>query len=124
MEACLQRLSSRDDIEAVTVVTMDGRILYKCDALNKWIPTLTPLCSFARDLVRDIDPEDNIQVLRLRTKNYEMIITIHAEQLLIVMQTLPNRDTLDSTANRVIEEDWEAFLQTLRQHTKKDDFLV
>jgi len=95
MESCLKRLSSRDDVYGVIVATIDGRVLYECDALKNWIPVLTSLCSFARHLVRNNDPNDSIQALRLKTKNYEIIITIHNEQLLIVMQMLFNSNKND-----------------------------
>jgi hypothetical protein len=114
METCLKRLSNRDDIYGVIVATIDGRILYECDALKNWVPVLAPLCLFARHLVRNNDPSDNIQALRLRTKTYELIITIRDEQLLIVMQMLPdsnnNKTNMD---NNVIDEDWEAFLKRI-----------
>jgi hypothetical protein len=116
MESCLKRLATRDDVYGVIVTTIDGRILYECDALKNWIPALAPLCSFARHLVRNNDPSDNIQALRLRTKNYEIIITICNEQLLIVMQMLPSNNNTDMIAgNNTMEEDWEAFLKKIQQ---------
>jgi len=116
MESCLKRLSNRDDVYGVIVATIDGRVLYECDALKNWIPVLTPLCSFARHLVRNNDPNDNIQALRLKTKNYEIIITIHNEQLLIVMQMLFNSNKNDKiVGNNSIEEDWETFLKRIQQ---------
>jgi hypothetical protein len=116
MESCLKRLSTRDDVYGVIVTTIDGRILYECDALKNWIPALAPLCSFARHLVRNNDPSDNIQALRLRTKNYEIIITICNEQLLIVMQMLSSNNNTDMIAgNNTMEEDWEAFLKKIQQ---------
>ncbi len=106
----------RDDVYGVTVATIDGRILYECDILKNWIPTLVPLCSFARHLIRNNDPNDNIQSLRLRTKNYEIIITISNEQLLIVMQMLSsNSNTNINTGNNTMEEDWEAFFKKIQQ---------
>ncbi|CAF1082400.1 unnamed protein product [Rotaria magnacalcarata] len=115
MEACLKRLSNRNDVHGVIVATMDGRILYDCDALKKWIPVLAPLCSFARHLVRNNDPNDSIQALRLRTKTYELLITIHNEQLLIVMQMLPMNDMNHADSSSIIEEDWDAFLKRIQQ---------
>jgi len=116
MESCLKRLSNRDDVYGVIVATIDGRVLYECDALKNWIPVLTPLCSFARHLVRNNDPNDNIQALRLKTKNYEIIITIHNEQLLIVMQILFNSNKNDKiVGNNSREEDWETFLKRIQQ---------
>jgi hypothetical protein len=122
MESCLKRLSSRDDVYGVIVATIDGRVLYECDALKNWIPVLTPLCSFARHLVRNNDPNDSIQALRLKTKNYEIIITIHNEQLLIVMQMLFNSNKNDTiVVNNSIEEDWETFLNRIQQQKLKNE---
>lgn len=122
MESCLKRLSSRDDVYGVIVATIDGRVLYECDALKNWIPVLTSLCSFARHLVRNNDPNDSIQALRLKTKNYEIIITIHNEQLLIVMQMLFNSNKNDTiVVNNSIEEDWETFLNRIQQQKLKNE---
>ncbi|CAF2737083.1 unnamed protein product [Rotaria sp. Silwood2] len=115
MEACLKRLSTRDDVHGVIVTTIDGRILYECDTLKSWTPVLASLCLFARHLVRNIDPGDNIQALRLRTKNYELLITIHNEQLLIVMQMLSISNNKDININNIIEEDWDVFLKRIQQ---------
>jgi hypothetical protein len=116
MESCLKRLSMRDDIYGVIVATIDGRILYECDALKNWIPALAPLCSFARHLVRNNDPSDNIQALRLRTKSYEILITICNEQLLVVMQMLCHSNNNDiDVGNNIVEENWEAFLERIQK---------
>jgi hypothetical protein len=116
MESCLKRLSSRDDIYGVIIATTDGRVLYECDALKSWIPALANLCSFARHLVRNNDPNDNIHSLRLRTKTYEILITIHDEQLLIVMQMLSNSYNNDiNIGNNMMEEDWDEFLKRIQQ---------
>ena len=121
MESCLKRLSARDDVYGVLVATMDGRTLYECEILNKWIPVLGPLCSFARHLVRNSDPDDAIQALRLRTKNYEILITIHQEQLLIVMQMLSTNSKNDVTVDsNPLEEDWQAFLKRIQEQRIDD----
>ncbi len=122
MESCLKRLSTRDDVYGVIIATIDGRILRECDALKNWIPALVPLCSFARHLVRNNDPNDTIQALRLRTKNYEIIITIRNEQLLIVMQILSsNNSNSMNIGNNIMEEDYEAFLQRIQQQKIKNE---
>lgn len=116
MESCLKRLSDRNDVYGVLVATMDGRTVYECEILNKWVPVLGPFCSFARHLVRNNDPDDVIQALRLRTKNYELIITIRQEQLLIVMQMLSNTSKNDIIVdNNILEEDWQTFLKRIEQ---------
>ena len=121
MESSLKRLSSRDDVYGVIVTDLDGRILHECETLKIWIPSLVSLCSLARHLVRNVNPNDCLQVVRLRTKAYEIVITIHNEQLLIVMQMLSNGTTneVKDDDNR-IEEDWETFLEKIRQQMKKD----
>jgi len=122
MESCLKRLSNRDDVYGVIVATIDGQILYECDTLKNWIPALASLCSFARHLVRNNDPNDTIQAFRLKTKNYEILITIHNEQLLIVMQMLPSTNTNDIiVSNNSMEEDWETFLKRIQQQKLENE---
>jgi hypothetical protein len=122
MESCLKRLSNRDEAHGVIVTTMDGGILYECDALKNWIPALAPLCYFAWHLVRNNDPNDNIRALRLRTKSYEILITIRNEQLLIVMQMLSSNNTNDIiVSNNIAEEDWEAFLKRIQQQKSENE---
>ena len=94
-----------------------------CDALKKWIPALTPLCLLARHLVRTNDPDDNIQALRLRTRIYEILITICNEQLLIVMQMLPNSNNNDmNVGDNITDEDWEAFLKRIQQQKIENEY--
>ena len=115
MDSCLNRLSARDDVHGVLVSTIDGRILYECENLKQWIPALGPLCSFARHLVRNHDPDDTIKALRLKTKNYEIIITIREEQLLMVMQMVSNNRPNDTHIDtNMFEEDWQAFLKRIQ----------
>ncbi|CAF4091685.1 unnamed protein product [Adineta steineri] len=117
MEASLKRLSIRDDVYGVIVTTIYGHILYECETLKNWIPNLASLSSFARHLVRTNDPDDNISALRLRTKTYEIIITVHNEQLLIVMQMLSIKN---NNNDAIVEEDWETFLQRIQQQKDKN----
>lgn len=106
----LQRLSSREDVHGVMVATIDGQILYPNDVLNSWISSLTPLCQLARDVVRNLDSNDLIRAVRLRTRKYEIIITINETQLLIVMQIVadPRPMNIDS------EEDLHNFLKRIQ----------
>ena len=122
MESCLKRLSTRNNVCGVIVATIDGHILYECDALKNWVPALAPLCIFARHLTRSHDPHDNIRALRLRTKTYEVLITFHAEQILIVMQLLSNNSkSKDKNIDNAIEEDWEALLKRIQQTKTEHD---
>ena len=118
MEACLKRLSTRSDVRGVMVVTIDGDVLYECEALAVWVPGLSSLCAFARYLIRDDDPHDLVQALRLRTNTYEILITVRDEQLLIVMQMIASKKTNDADVEQDhTEEDWQAFLKRIhRQH--------
>ncbi|CAF1186555.1 unnamed protein product [Adineta ricciae] len=122
IESSLKRLSNRDDVYGVIVTDLDGRILHGCEKLKIWIPSLVSICLLARHFVRNVSPDDNdLQVVRLRTKTYEIVITIHNEQLLIVMQ-IPSNGITNEVKNddNHIEEDWEAFLERIKQQMKKD----
>ena len=110
METCLQRLSAREDVHGVLVATIDGRILYPSDVLKEWISSLAPLCEYARDCVRNLDPNDTIRAVRLRTRKYEIIVTMHEEQLLIVMQIVADPRTSHQIDS---EEDLQAFLKRI-----------
>ena len=119
MDACLKRLSTRGDVRGVMVVTIDGDVLYECDALAVWVPGLSSLCAFARHLIRDDDPTDLVQALRLRTKTYEILITVRDEQLLIVMQMIASKTTAEAHGDQDhTEEDWQAFLKRIHQQQK------
>jgi hypothetical protein len=122
MEACLKRLSTRGDVHGVMVVTIDGDVLYECDALAVWVSGLSSLCAFARHLIRDDDPNDLVQALRLRTKTHEILITVRDEQLLIVMQMIAGKSTNEADADQEeTEEDWQAFLKRIHQQQKDNN---
>ena len=121
MEASLRRLATRDDVYGVMVVTMEGRLLSTSDALHNWSTPLASLCQYARLIVGNLDPNDTIQALRLRTNKLEIVITIRQDQLLVVTQILPNQRASEINVDQqIIEEDWEAFLKRVQERKAKD----
>ncbi|CAF1447987.1 unnamed protein product, partial [Didymodactylos carnosus] len=117
---CLKRISTRPDCYGVSVFTIDGQILFNCEALKNWIPALGPLCFFARHLIRNQDATDDITALRLRTKRYELLITIKNDQLLVVMQMLQGFIDNKTEHGSQIEEDCEIFLNRLHKMREKN----
>ena len=121
METCLRRLATREDVYGVMAVTMEGRLLSSSDTLKNWSTPLASLCQYARHIVRNLDPNDTIQALRLRTNNLEILITIRQEQLLVVTQILANpRASEINVDQKMIEEDWEAFLKRVQERKAKE----
>jgi hypothetical protein len=120
MQASLQRLATRDDVYGVMVVTMDGRLLSNSDALHNGSTPLASLCQYARLIVRNLDPNDAIQALRLRTNKLEILITIRQDQLLVVTQILSNQRASEINVDQqMIEEDWDAFLKRVQERKTK-----
>mmetsp|Transcript_26783 Transcript_26783/g.65650 ORF Transcript_26783/g.65650 Transcript_26783/m.65650 type:complete len:110 (-) Transcript_26783:258-587(-) len=100
VEATLQRINGHkgvlgtvivndegEPIRATTICEADGTPVADQNAVVSMYSELIPqLASMARSLVRDLDPQNNLQFLRIRSKNHEIMVHSDVEFTLIVIQ--------------------------------------
>ena len=76
-----------EPIRATTICDPDGTPVPDQDSVVGQYAELIPqLASMARSMVRDLDPQNNLQFLRIRSKNHEIMVHSDVEFTLIVIQ--------------------------------------
>ena len=78
-------LACTDDGSGTTDATMDAA------TTNQHAANLLQLSHKARSVVRDLDPQNDLTFLRVRTKKHELMIAPEKEFMLVVVQN-PNTE--------------------------------
>jgi dynein light chain roadblock-type len=74
-------------VRATTVCDASGVPLEDQNAVVKKYASLVPqLASMARNMVRDLDPQNDLRFLRVRSRDHEMMVHSDPEFTLIVIQ--------------------------------------
>nr|XP_057931768.1 dynein light chain roadblock-type 2-like [Doryrhamphus excisus] len=89
VEETLQRIEAQGSVLGTIVVNADGipiRSTFDISKAGKYVELLRHLTALAKGTVRDIDPEDELVVLRISTKNQEIMVGPENGYLLILIQ--------------------------------------
>lgn len=89
VELTLKRIQHHRGVHGIIVVNPEG-IPIRTDMDNSTTQTYASSCrqlvSIARSTVRDIDPLNDLSILRVRSKKYEIMVAPCDDYLLIVVQ--------------------------------------
>ncbi|KAI8319734.1 hypothetical protein GQ54DRAFT_25103 [Martensiomyces pterosporus] len=95
IEETVNRLGSKKGVESVTVLTKDGRVIRttatdteKSEVHGK---LLSRLARDAAEIVEELESQDELSFLRIRTKKHEIMVALDHSYLLVVVQT-PQKD--------------------------------
>ncbi|KAG0348474.1 Ddynein light chain roadblock-type 1 [Podila humilis] len=89
VEETIRRLSAKKNVQGVVVLNSLGAMIRSTldPTLGKLYATLmSDLVRMARDSVVELDAQDELSFLRIRTKKHEIMICPEREYLLIVVQ--------------------------------------
>ncbi|XP_061824024.1 dynein light chain roadblock-type 2-like [Nerophis lumbriciformis] len=89
VEETLQRIEAQGSVLGTIVANTDGipiRSTFDNSKAGKYVDSLRQLTLMARCTVRDIDPENELVVLRISTKNQEIMVGPENGYLLILLQ--------------------------------------
>uniref|UniRef100_A0A7S0S1S5 Dynein light chain roadblock n=1 Tax=Chlamydomonas leiostraca TaxID=1034604 RepID=A0A7S0S1S5_9CHLO len=89
VEATLSRIQSHKGVLGTVIVSHQGTPLRSTldDQLTKQYAELIPsLADLARNLVRDLDPQNDLEFLRIRSFKHEIMVAAKEEFVLIVIQ--------------------------------------
>ncbi|KAI8927123.1 hypothetical protein BC831DRAFT_511075 [Entophlyctis helioformis] len=89
VEETIKRLSSHKGVEGIVIVNMEGipiRTTLDHDKTIQYAALITQLTAKARSVVRDLDPQNDLTFLRIRSKKHEIMIAPDKEYILIVLQ--------------------------------------
>ncbi|KAG2379635.1 hypothetical protein C9374_006752 [Naegleria lovaniensis] len=90
IDETLKRIKSHKGVEGIVIVNSEG-IPIRSDFMNddvkvKYAANITQLVAKARSVVRDLNPQNDLTFLRVRTKLHEILIAPDKEYILIVVQ--------------------------------------
>mmetsp|Transcript_27957 Transcript_27957/g.71127 ORF Transcript_27957/g.71127 Transcript_27957/m.71127 type:complete len:100 (+) Transcript_27957:213-512(+) len=92
VEETLKRISSHKGVVGTIIVNSEG-IPIRSNLENhlsvQYAALITQLAQKARSVVRDLDPQNDLTFLRIRSKKHEIMVAPDKEYLLIVVQN-PN----------------------------------
>jgi len=89
VEECLKRVQSHKGVVGIIVVNLEGipiRTTLDNSTTVQYAGLIHQLTAKARGMVRDIDPQNDLTFLRIRTKKHEVMVAPDKEYLLIVIQ--------------------------------------
>eukprot|EP01024_Parvocaulis_polyphysoides_P043322 TRINITY_DN395_c0_g1_i3.p2 TRINITY_DN395_c0_g1~~TRINITY_DN395_c0_g1_i3.p2 ORF type:complete len:114 (-),score=6.08 TRINITY_DN395_c0_g1_i3:42-383(-) len=61
-------------------------VFYQQELTNSYATLIPGLTLLARNMVRDLDPQNDLEFLRLRSDKYEIMVAPYAEFCMIVIQ--------------------------------------
>lgn len=96
-EEILNRIKNHNGVIGILVVNSEGLIIKSTleqHSSDLHASLLTQLSNKARDVVRELDPQNDITFLRIRSKKHEIMIAPDKDFTLIVVQDpYANKDT-------------------------------
>ena len=95
VEDRIKRIEQHKGVKGILIVTSENKFIKSTmpqnNEANKYGVMLKNLAIQARDLVRDLDPSNDLTFLRVTCKKYEMMIAPDKDYYLIVIQC-PNEE--------------------------------
>mmetsp|Transcript_1809 Transcript_1809/g.2504 ORF Transcript_1809/g.2504 Transcript_1809/m.2504 type:complete len:111 (+) Transcript_1809:122-454(+) len=88
VQETLARIRSHKTVEAACILTKEGGIIHSTwteEQTNTHSPLLTLLTKQATDLVKHMDENDELTVLRVHSKHKEIMISAEKDYILIVL---------------------------------------
>lgn len=96
VEATLARIQKHKGVHGTMVISNSGQTLRSTFDENflkqhaDLVPTLSDLipslASLARNMVRDLDPQNDLEFLRIRSNKHEIMVAAKEEFVLVVLQ--------------------------------------
>ena len=90
VEETLERIGKQNGVTAVIVLNEDDlpiRTSVDGTLTMTYANTLRPIEKMARSAVRDLDPTNDLVLIRMRTRKNEIIIAPEQDNLLVVVQS-------------------------------------
>mmetsp|Transcript_43392 Transcript_43392/g.70393 ORF Transcript_43392/g.70393 Transcript_43392/m.70393 type:complete len:98 (+) Transcript_43392:74-367(+) len=94
VEETLKRIQSHKGVVGIVIVNTDGvaiRSTLDASITAQYAGLMTQLATKARSAVRDLDPQNDLTFLRIRSKKHEIMVAPDKDFLLIVVQN-PNAE--------------------------------
>eukprot|EP00245_Coleochaete_scutata_P010011 TRINITY_DN3431_c0_g5_i1.p1 TRINITY_DN3431_c0_g5~~TRINITY_DN3431_c0_g5_i1.p1 ORF type:complete len:100 (-),score=15.57 TRINITY_DN3431_c0_g5_i1:36-335(-) len=90
VEATLQRINGHKGVIGTIIVDSEGNAIRTtftdAETTAQYTSLIPSLAAMARSTVRDLDPQNDLQFLRIRSKMHEILVSPDNEFTLIVIQ--------------------------------------
>ncbi|RKO96128.1 hypothetical protein CXG81DRAFT_29066 [Caulochytrium protostelioides] len=90
VEETIKRLSAHKGVEGIIIVNMDGipiRSTLDPEKTIQHAALLSQLTAKAKSVVRDLDPQNDLTFLRIRSQKHEIMVSPDKDYILIVLQS-------------------------------------
>ncbi|KAJ2892946.1 hypothetical protein GGI21_000141 [Coemansia aciculifera] len=90
IDETINRLSSKKGVECVTILTKDGRVIRTtatAEHSELQGKLLSKLVRDAADIVKELESDDELSFLRIRTKRHEIMLALDHNYLLVIVQS-------------------------------------
>ncbi|CAD7934887.1 unnamed protein product [Amoebophrya sp. A25] len=94
VEETLNRIKTHKGVQGIVIVNAEGvpiRSTLDLKFTLQYSSLISQLTAKARSVVRDLDPQNDLTFLRIRSRKHEIMVAPDKEYLLIVIQD-PNAD--------------------------------
>ena len=94
VEETLKRINSHKGIQGIVIMNNDAipiRSTLENKTAQHYCALLKPLTEKARSAIRDLDPQNDLTFLRIRTKKHEIMVAPEKDFTLVVVQN-PNAE--------------------------------
>ena len=94
VEETLNRIKTHKGVSGIVIVNSEGvpiRSTLDSKMTLQYSALISQLAAKARSVVRDLDPQNDLTFLRIRSKKHEIMVAPDKEYILIVIQD-PNVD--------------------------------
>eukprot|EP01025_Chloroclados_australasicus_P041712 TRINITY_DN4438_c0_g1_i1.p3 TRINITY_DN4438_c0_g1~~TRINITY_DN4438_c0_g1_i1.p3 ORF type:complete len:168 (-),score=3.02 TRINITY_DN4438_c0_g1_i1:207-710(-) len=89
IDATLQRINNHKGVLGTVIVDKEGQVLktnLPQEQANQYANLIPGLNLLARNMVRDLDPQNDLEFLRIRSEKNEIMVAPYADFSLIVIQ--------------------------------------
>mmetsp|Transcript_63867 Transcript_63867/g.74275 ORF Transcript_63867/g.74275 Transcript_63867/m.74275 type:complete len:106 (+) Transcript_63867:30-347(+) len=92
VEETIGRIKTHGSVEGLIIVNNEENIIRNTlgperkELSETIVRTIPPLAKKARSVIRDLDPNNNLTFLRMRSKNIEIMVAPDESYMLIVVQ--------------------------------------
>ena len=87
----ITRIESYSSVSGLIVMNPSGHLMHSNLDDTKttyYVQRCRALIELARSSIRDIDPTDNVQFLRIKSRQYELLMAVAKEYTLLVKQKI------------------------------------
>jgi len=91
VEETLERVKIQSGVEGYVIASHDGTVLRRFPSMSQelaeaYAESMKHLGKKSRNVVRDLDPKNDLRYLRIRAKKHEVLVAFDPEFLVIIIQ--------------------------------------